>query len=248
MSLTEPCAISKAAHRREQARAPCGQRLQRWPRPGAGPGLTPHASLCPSSERAGSGLARGEAGSSLQGVSDPALSVGFLSMPSLPSRGLDGDVAAPRGLVCTSNSARLRPNSPPASEGSPGLWGGPAQSRWATPTGPASGHVGALAVTMRVSRETLDAQQALGRGASSCRPPASAWPSAPCGWGFRPQPHRPGPPLATAQLPSGYLRPLPALRLSRVTELPYSGVLRSCLRVTCAPLGVGTRALRPAGL
>lgn len=117
------------------------------------------------------------------------------------------------------------------------------------PNGACFGACGsALAVTMRVSRETLDAQQALGRGASSCRPPASAWPSAPCGWGFRPQPHRPGPPLATAQLPSGYLRPLPALRLSRVTELPYSGVLRSCLRVTCAPLGVGTRALRPAGL
>lgn len=58
----------------------------------------------------------------------------------------------------------------------------------------------------------------------------------------------PGLPPVTAQLPSGYLWPLPALWLSRVTELPHSGALCSCLRATCTPPGVGTRALQSACL
>lgn len=57
---------------------------------------------------------RGQAGSSLWGYLTQLCPWGSCLLPSPPSRGLDGDVPAPRGLTCTSNSARPRPNSPPA--------------------------------------------------------------------------------------------------------------------------------------
>lgn len=178
---------------------------------------------------------RGQAGSSLWGYLTQLCPWGSCLSPSPPSRGLDGDVPAPRGLTCTSNSARPRPNSPPA-QSRVGL---APNTHWVTLMGDVRGNddkcqgdAGHTADSWKVALRPATRLRLPGLGPVWIGVPPTASP---------PQASHP----VTAQLPWGYLRPLPALWPSGVTELPHARVLCSCLRATCTPLGVGRRALQP---
>lgn len=182
---------------------------------------------------------------------------GSCLQPSPRCQGADQDVPAPRIFTGTSNSARPKPNSPPASAGSPRLWGGKSPS--SELGGPTYKHSlcdltkAALGGCRNVWGNNDKCpgghwthSRLLRSGAALSAPHATPGrkgsvflafdQSVPTHMFLTPvciqvTAHSQASCPVTAQRPPGRLQPLPALQLFRVTQLSLFWVLCSC--VTC---------------
>lgn len=197
---------------------------------------------------------------------------GYLSQPHLwgsclqPSprcRGADQDVPAPRIFTGTSNSAHPKPNSPPASAGSPGLWGGKSPSSelggpiykhslWDLTKAALGGCKNVRGNNDKCPGGRWTHSRLLRSGAALSTPhttrgqkgsvflafdqsvPTHIFLTPVC---IQVTAHSQASCLVTAQCPSGRLQPLPALQLFRVTQLSlFWGALFVC---HLHPAGVG---------